>query len=227
MTKSMKRSNADFSASTRKRPVGVIGERAVGLTIGVTEQVLQPAFADERVAFEVKEQVSGRRFGKAGEPEARVHRQEFVHERPCLAAFNLYSRLLAYALVRWHRAARRFPGERQRHGRERRDGLDSSTPQFLDLELGDAGDEREVIVFPPAPLASVPASGICRNALSDRGRFLLSPGCLSPRRGQDGRVESRRRSRPSGTPAGRSRNSAQQRNPSRGVRPCTSATNSA
>ena len=159
----------------RKRPVGVVGHRAIGSRIGVTEQVLQSSLAGERVPLQVKEQVSRRRVRQTSEAEARVHRQQLVHEHPGLAALNLDSGLLAHAFVRLRGAARRLPAERQRHCRERRYRLDTLALQLLDLELGRRRPRARGGRLPSGAAHIVPSSGICRNGLSDRDRFPRSP----------------------------------------------------
>ena len=59
-----------FLVVARKRPVRGVGDRAVGPRVGVAEQILKAALADERVAFQVKEHVAGRWLRKAGKSEA-------------------------------------------------------------------------------------------------------------------------------------------------------------
>ncbi len=160
------------------RPVRNGCERAAGLGVGVAEQKLDAALADERVALEVEEHVAGRRLRKAREAEARLHRQQLEQRFSRRAPFKLDPGLLADSRIGKRGAARGLPCGRQRHRGERRDRVDALALQLLDLNLGRAGDEREMIVRSPPPIAALPPAadvaifariGIGRGVSADDG----------------------------------------------------------
>src|SRR5271166_951674 len=140
---------------TRGWPEGPDDGAVRRLAEGVAEHKFDAALADERVALEVEEHVARRRLRKAREAEAGLCRQKLEQHFPGRASLDLDLGLLADSRVRRRSAARGLPGERQRHRRERRHGADALPLQFLDLNLGRAGDEREMIVLSAPPVASL------------------------------------------------------------------------
>src|SRR5208282_3444353 len=140
---------------SRENPIRGVGDRAVGGSGNIAEEVLEPAFVNEGIAFQVEKHVPVRGRRKAGKPESRCNWEKFVKQRTRVAALDLYTCLLTYPLVRRRRAPRGLPGERHRHRGQRRRGVDALPLQFLDLHLGDAGDQREMIIVSPPCVASL------------------------------------------------------------------------
>ena len=90
----------------RKRPFTDIDLLAISIEIHVTEQVLEPAFTDERISFEVEENVSSGRRRQMGEANARRRLDGLVNRLLLRTPLKLDSRLLARAFVRVRDTAR-------------------------------------------------------------------------------------------------------------------------
>src|SRR5271154_3138153 len=67
-------------------PIRSVGDGGVGGCVGIAEEVFEPTFSDERIAFQVEKDVALRWRGKAGEPESRRYRQKFMQQRSRFAA---------------------------------------------------------------------------------------------------------------------------------------------
>ena len=155
MTKSMNRSKICFSSLTGKCPVSRVGGVAVAIREGIAEQIFEAAFASERIALQVEEDISGRGFRKSSQSESRHHRQKFVEHGSGCASLDLDARLLAHALVGLRGTACGLPCQGNGHRCEGRRGCDAVPFQLIDMNLCDPCHERKMVVGPPPLVAAI------------------------------------------------------------------------
>ena len=157
ITKSMKRSKAAFSSSRENAQSADVGERRrrtrrrhsrTEIRCRARRRTGRPRGRRTRRPERVPEGASSPKPGSAGKSSNSI----FPAARPS-TWIRACSRIRSYE--GWS-AARGLPGERQRHRRERRHGVDAMALQFLDLNFCRAGDEREMIVRSPPRVASLP-----------------------------------------------------------------------
>ena len=139
------------------RPPGMERRLAIGPhepRLEHPEEVVDPVVQGERVAFDVEEQVAGRRGGKAQQPAVgfegaipQAARREALgqHERPDGVALRLDARLLAHARKARRGRALERRSHRQGQPAQRGAGRHVPRPQRRPLMGGDAGHQREVV----------------------------------------------------------------------------------
>jgi hypothetical protein len=128
-----------FLVGAGEGPVAIIDERAVRVLEQIAEQIFEAVLADKGIAFEVKKNVAAGWLGKAGEPEAGLHRQQFELARACRAGLGHDPRLLANPDVRVGRIAIGLPVEGQRHAGQALHRRDTASLQLINLQLRNSG----------------------------------------------------------------------------------------
>src|SRR4051794_35657934 len=109
--------------------------------------------ANKRVALEIQKDITFRWFRKAGEAESDFERQEFKLAHARFAGLDLKARLFANLCIGFDGASIGFPIQRQGKVSEPLDRGDAALSQFVDLNLGDPGNEAKMIILAPTLIA--------------------------------------------------------------------------
>src|SRR6478736_646646 len=110
--------------------------------------------SDERVGLEIEEQVARRWFGQRGHSKANLHGEHLEFALARFATFKLQARLLAHPKIGAGRATLRLPLQRKWEERKIAESMNPALPKFVDLHLGDPGDQAEVVIIPTPLFAS-------------------------------------------------------------------------
>ena len=130
---------------------------AVCIPEQIAEQIFEAMLADERIAFEVEEDIAVGGLGKAREPEASLAPAAArICRRPAVAGLDHDPRLLADADIGICRTAIGFPIKRQGHAGQALHRRDAVRLQLVDLDLRNARNEAEMIVIAATLVASLP-----------------------------------------------------------------------
>jgi hypothetical protein len=81
------------------RPVADLSDCSIRIRVDEAEEIFEPAFSNERIAFEVEEHVAWRWLGQRGETEARLCRQDLVEDRSLEPSLDLQPSLPVNLLV--------------------------------------------------------------------------------------------------------------------------------
>ncbi len=182
--KSISSSNARFSPAPVEGPDLRVPGRAACVGVGRVddaEQVLQPELPAVLGVvprpLDVEEQVAVRRFGQRQQPPVRHQGARPASRSGSSSSYRIRpssslatcSRACSWAPARESLAR---PGTAGQHGQagEPAPGRDPAGLQRPPLALGDPGDQRQVVVAPPAVLAQVAPPADQRSARPAPGR---------------------------------------------------------
>src|SRR6185369_7414686 len=84
------------------------------VAVAIAEQIFEPFFADERVSFDIKEDIARGRWRQKAKTRSRDNIEQFVAQSAGLTRFDLNTRLLPRLNVAGDRTPTRLP--RQGHG---------------------------------------------------------------------------------------------------------------
>src|SRR5258707_3214885 len=84
----------------------------------ISQQILEAAFADIRIAFEVQEDVPSRRLRQNCQAESQLRLENVIDRGTVCTRFDLEARLLSNPFVSLGRPALRLPLQRKRYTAE-------------------------------------------------------------------------------------------------------------